>query len=380
MLFGLAASEHDGLNHLGEHEDEQRRRPDLLLTEIGVGPWRHHADILSMDGDEEGFTLEPGQWRPIVRHYRNGAFVVHSDYASDAGWTIRFGEGEFGKIPRDGAVFEAAYRTGLGSGSNLPAGTISVVEPPDGAPSPPALARSAASATRCPPPAASILKAPSVPPARARISQRLSSECPPASTFPRDRRARGLGATRRRMHAVGWQLAAPFVTADPLEGTSYTPDQRRALTDRVDAVRMAGRDAIVRDPAYVPVDLEISICIEDGHYPGHVLERATRALAGQGADGRPAYFDPDNLSFGDPLLRGGLEAAVQAVPGVAGVVGICIRQRGTRNWEKFEAAEFRVAMHEILRMDNDPAHPEWGSLKVRVSESASGAGCACCQS
>lgn len=381
MLYGLTASESEGLNHLGDPGGAEGRRPDLLLTETGTGRrWSHYPNILEMDQDDEGFTLEPGQWRPIVRYYRGGDFVVHADYASDAGWTIRFGGGEFGRIPEDGAVFEAAYRTALGAKSNLAAGAVSVVDPPDGTASPPALALIARVSN--PLPAAEGVD----PESAERIRQRapeFRNAFPLNAVLPKHFReiVEREDWVQRAGARTRWVGSWPrhFVTADPRDSVAYTPEQQRELTDLVDAVRMAGRDALVRDPVYVPIDLEISICVEDGHYPGHVLERATQSLAGEGLGGRPAFFDPDNLSFGDPLRRGGLEAAAQAVPGVKGVVGICIRHRGTRGWEAFLEPELRVAMHEIVQIDNDPAHPEWGSLKVRVSESAGGAGCACCQ-
>ncbi|HYG48334.1 MAG TPA: hypothetical protein VD846_10395, partial [Allosphingosinicella sp.] len=381
MLYGLAASEDEGLNHLGAHDGADGRRPDLLLTDVGTGRrWDHHPNILAMDQDDEGFTLEPGQWRPIVRYYRGGEFVVHADYATEAGWTVRFGGGEFGRIPEDGTVFEAAYRTALGARSNVAAGAVSVVAPPDGTPPAPALAPVARVFN--PLPATGGVD----PESAERIRQRapeFRDAFPLNAVQPRHFReiveredwVQTAGASTR------WVGSWPrhFVTADPSDSVAYTREQRRTLEDLVDSVRMAGRDATVRDPVYVPLDLEISICVEDGHYAGQVLERAMRALAGEGPAERPAFFDPDNFSFGDPLRRGSLEAAVQAVPGVKGVVGICLRHRGTRAWQAFLEPELRIAMNEIIRVDNDPAHPEWGSLKIRAGASADGAGCACCQ-
>jgi hypothetical protein len=64
---------------------------------------------------------------------------------------------------------------------------------------------------------------------------------------------------------------------------------------------------------------------------------------------------------------------------VLGVTGICVRERGIRGWRPFDEPELRVAANAVLRIDNDPNHPERGSVRVHVSESAiHPAGCACC--
>jgi len=90
-----------------------------------------------------------------------------------------------------------------------------------------------------------------------------------------------------------------------------------------------------------------------------------RSLAGKRRPGHPIpFFDPDNFTFGDPLYRAMLEAAIQTVPGVLGVEDILMRVRGMFDWQPFAGFVFNVGDDRILRLDNDPAHPEAGSLIV----------------
>jgi hypothetical protein len=167
-----------------------------------------------------------------------------------------------------------------------------------------------------------------------------------------------------------------FVTADPFDSFELSEERREELAARMDAVRQAGREVHVLPPRYLPIDLDISICAADGSYPGHVKKRVLDALTHGGEAGETSFFDPDNFTFGVPLRRSAIEAAVQAVPGVKGVIAICIRVRRVGGWRAFNEATLPVGLNEIIRVQNDPRFPERGSIKVRVlGEAGDFAGC-----
>jgi len=83
-------------------------------------------------------------------------------------------------------------------------------------------------------------------------------------------------------------------------------------------------------------------------------------------DGTTGFFYLDNFTFGQPLERSALEAAIQKCSGVAGVECIMYRQRGVIvNYIRMPD-EVTIQPSQILRVDNDPSRPERGSLKVYV--------------
>ena len=55
---------------------------------------------VSAQPNDTVFTLDDGFWRRIVGYQRIGTEIMHRDYASDAGKTIRFGDGVFGLTSR----------------------------------------------------------------------------------------------------------------------------------------------------------------------------------------------------------------------------------------------------------------------------------------
>jgi hypothetical protein len=94
-----------------------------------------------------------------------------------------------------------------------------------------------------------------------------------------------------------------------------------------------------------------------------VLDRLGSSRRASGAVG---FFFADRFTFGTPLERSRLEAAIQATPGVAGVLKVQYRRRGFVPAFVDLPDVLPLAPDEILRVDNDPDFPERGSLKVIV--------------
>jgi hypothetical protein len=65
-----------------------------------------------------------------------------------------------------------------------------------------------------------------------------------------------------------------------------------------------------------------------------------------------------------PLQRSALAAAVQAVPGVEGVLSIEYRLRGVQAGFTAMPDTVTIAPDQILRADDDPSRPEAGSVAV----------------
>src|SRR5262249_40572653 len=109
---------------LAQQNPAESPRPELHLYEVSDGrrPWPFRRSLLDATVDRKVVTVDPVRYRPTVVEL--GAF----EYDGDGGDTVRFGDGVFGAIPADGAVFEAVYRVGGGARGNVAAGNISRVD------------------------------------------------------------------------------------------------------------------------------------------------------------------------------------------------------------------------------------------------------------
>jgi len=82
------------------------------------------------------------------------------------------------------------------------------------------------------------------------------------------------------------------------------------------------------------------------------------------ADGSEGFFYADSFTFGTPLYRSNLEAAIQGVDGVSGVLDVEYRQRGASNTFLPLPDVLNIGAMQILRVANDPNFPERGTIRV----------------
>jgi hypothetical protein len=340
--------------------------PNAIAFEPGPASqqWSFVESILDADPADHAFTVEHGLWREIVRFQKPAGDVVLNDYASDAGFTVRFGDRDFGISPADGTILQAIYLTAPGIDANLPADTVNRLTDPADIAAMPGMAgvdwvtnpfaidsaRAAESVDRIRLNAPEAYKAILLRAVRNQDYRQIL-----------ERRADIQQANANTRWTGSWPT--DFIAVDPVDVNELSADLRTSLESEIDCIRQAGRSVCLRDPDYVPIDVKIDVCLDPGASNAATLRRITRRLT-QGAL-EDNYFHPDNFSFGDSLIRSDLEAAVQCVDGVRGVEAIEYRRRG---WHDFETMPARVetAPHQILQLSNDPARPERGYLEVSV--------------
>ncbi|MCB9705524.1 MAG: baseplate J/gp47 family protein, partial [Myxococcales bacterium] len=301
MLFrySLAAAETAGLGFLGD--DLRSATPELRVARVVtpgdievLSAWEYRRTLLNSLSYEEHYTLEDGTWRRVVGYQRApelGDFV-HFDYASAAGFTVRFGDSEFGVTPSDGTTFRVDYRSGPGTASNVAADVLRNFS--DGFTHVTAITNPLPVTDGVDPESAEEVRqlAPAAFREQTYRAVRTEDYCGAASELAWVDRA---GARAR--WTGSWTTV--FVTPDP-QGTFKVSEPRRAeLEDLLDCRRQAGREVHVLDPRYRPVDLEITVCVEPGYAPSEVRDRVLARMRGDGS--RKGFFDVDSLTFGTPI-------------------------------------------------------------------------------
>ncbi|WP_404337154.1 hypothetical protein AB2M62_01365 [Sphingomonas sp. MMS12-HWE2-04] len=378
--YGLTATEGTSLRHLPSG------LPDISVMEVVPGAlpsplptddlelfglfvsdtaWTYIDDLLDGDLDSENFTVEPGMWRTVQRHQlRFGSFAFR-DYAADSGWTLRFGSGDFGRAPPDGAVLRVIYRTDPGVIANIPSQSLTLTPPP-GITMSPTLAALVGDVTN-PLPFSNAL-----PPETATSIRTNAPEAfravPRRAVRPEDYETilGKLPFVQRANAVTCWtgSWSTDFFAVDPFNAVSLTPAQQATVDRELDCIRLAARDVRRLEADYLDIDLDISICITAEASPGDVIEAVEFALR--------AFLAPDRFTFGTPLIRSALEAAAQAVPGVRFVDAIRIRVHGFGNWRPFTEAELVPAANQIVRLQDDPDRAAMGILSVHSDKVAAG--------
>jgi hypothetical protein len=334
-------------------------RPEIRLAEVSSRGtvWRWFRSLLDPSPAQEIFTVDPVRYRPI------DPLAGTAEYDGDGGDTIRFGDGTFGAVPAPEAVFEVTYRSGGGARGNVAAGAIDHVDLKD------ATAMQIASVTN--PLAAeggrdaeALDRIREMAPQAFRAAQyravRAEDYERAAATLPWVQRA---GTTFR--YTGSWLTV--FTAADPKGMESVPPGLDADLTSLLNRYRLAGYESFTVATRFASLDLDIVICVRPNAFRADVKEAVRAALdASRHPDGSSGFFHPDRFTFGVALERSAIEAAVEEVPGVDGVIDVRYRRRGhTPGFVKMP--DFvPVAPDEIVRVDGDPNRPEHGSLHIET--------------
>lgn len=172
------------------------------------------------------------------------------------------------------------------------------------------------------------------------------------------------GVARATARALGGVFNTVLVLVDPSEGDALSDEVKAEVEAHLERRRMAGREVRVMGPEYVPLEVELIVCVKTGFLRHKVRDRVLAELR-PGTSDRQGWFHPDRLSFGDQVRLGDLLAVVAAIPGVKTAKAVTFRKRVDVNGASVTPI-LRFGVTEVPRMDADPDYPEHGSLSVRV--------------
>jgi Baseplate J-like protein len=158
-----------------------------------------------------------------------------------------------------------------------------------------------------------------------------------------------------------------FVTIDRYGGLSVDEKFKTKIRSFLDNYRLAGYDVELGEPLYVPLEIEMSICIDRNHLAGKVKEALTETLSNRDfGGGRKGFFHPDNFTFGQPVILSKLYESAMSVDGVVSVVVNTFRRRARLDEHGINEGLIKMGSLEIARLDNDPNYPENGQIKFNV--------------
>jgi len=334
-------------------------------------PWVQLTSLLdpscAPDGTLENVPAEPVAWRPQYDLLSSGGsdadFVIEMDDQRRA--NLRFGDGELGKQPQAYARFNATYRVGDGLSGNVGAGTITHIvfqHLLSGADIQPCNPLPAQGGTAPEPVAQAKLFAPQA------FRHDLARAIIPADyaeivmrDFPVQ--------VQRCAAALRWNGSwyEVLVAVDPLGSETADP----ALLDQIRAhlypYRRIGHDLSVQPARYVPLKIELIVCVLPDYLRGHVKAALLDAFSNrQLPDGSLGFFHPDNLSFGEGVFLSKLVAAAAALPGVENVKVKTLERLFEGDNGEIASGVLPFGPLEVARLENDPGFPENGVLNLEL--------------
>jgi hypothetical protein len=308
-------------------------RSTVSLTVDGATGWTETISLVGSTPQSEHFAVETDE---LLRS------------------TIRFGNGVNGKPVPAGAEIKATWRTGLGLDGNIGRDRLvrcadSQVErvwnPFD------------ATNGRSPEPVAEIRrKAPEAYRYKQLRAVTLADYVARAKELPDVSHA---AATY--LWTGSWRTVR--VTIDPVGGDTLTPELAARVAAHLEAVRLIGEDLEVRPPIFVPLRIELVVCLRTDMWPEDVRFEIEQELSdGWTRDGRRGLFHPDNWTFGQALHESEIAGRLARVTGVEHIAKIRIWR-----WNAATPGDGRfieVGPTEIIQVHNDPDHVELGFIEL----------------
>ncbi|MGB3866324.1 MAG: hypothetical protein WBA29_11935 [Xanthobacteraceae bacterium] len=340
--------------------------PDAPLTQTATGP------SVSLDVWSFG-TPDPERWIAVPHLLDSGPFDQQFAAEIDNGGTatLRFGDDQYGRRPLDAVRIAATYRIGNGTRGNCGWGTL--VHAVAGGP-----AASAIAAVRQPVAARSGEQPESVEHVRQIAPEAFRALQFRAVTVADWEevalRHPAVAAAKASFHWTGsWHTV--FVAIHPVDagnlrrlpggGAALQSDFALAIKTHLIRFKLAGYDLNVRAATYVPLEIDIRLCVGTGHFRGDVLAEADRVLSNRSfADGTRGFFHPLGFGFGTAVYLSRLYAAVEAIEGVNSAEVLVFKRYWEMPGNDLARGRIEIGPFEIARLDNNPNFPENGVLRL----------------
>mgnify|MGYP002737566420 CR=1 FL=1 len=360
---------------------------DLLTGQRMVRAMRTPKAEVLVDAGRPSVRLRIGAeawaWQPTLMN--SAAFDPHftTETEADGSVWLMFGDGQRGRavaVPAgtgpEGLGLEPAnrrlridWRQGEAEAGNLGAFALTGARPPAGADA----GAAADYATLAPVAATNLLPAMG---GRNRVSAAvLRAQIPESIRHPgrarcvtTDDYARAAedvpGVARAAAKPLGGIFNTILVLCAPETGGRLDARTEAAVFAHLDRLRMAGREHRISPPDYVALDIGLVICPKGGAGLAEIRRSVKEALA-PGLAGRPGFFHPARIGFGEVVRKSDVLAAVARAPGVGAVKASVFRPL-LRAGAPDVAEAILLGPTEIAEFAVDEARPERGRLTITV--------------
>jgi hypothetical protein len=314
----------------------------------------------------------PEPWTAVPDLLDSPSFAAHFVAEIEAGGraVLRFGDGEYGREIAGATRLDLEYRVGNGTAGNVGAEAIAHVALPGPAGSMVAIRNPLAARGGTDPETIEEVRRRA--PQAFRAEQfRAVTEADYVAAASKLPEVAGAVATFR--WTGSWYTV--FVGIDPRDPADLVrrPQGLTRLSTRLERrvrafltrYRLAGYDLEIRPPRFVPLEIDVELCVASDHFRGDVARAVTQALGNQLLpDGSRGFFHPDRFTFGQPVFLSRLYAAIERVEGVDSAVVRTFRRQGQRDNGELMSGVLSIGPGEIALLDNDPNFMENGVLRI----------------
>jgi len=318
--------------------DASEAVPSIALTGVYDGestPWKPLPDLLESGPSDPNFVVEV-EANGVAR--------------------LRFGDNTNGEFPASGTVFTASYRIGNGTAGNVGADSLTFFA------GDPRIAK-----CTNPLPAAGGVDPETNDQICRRAPQAFMTQERAVTMIDYENVTETNSQVKQAVADLRWTGSwyTVFIAAEPQNAGNLSPALKKALTKLVNRYRLAGQDIQLESPQYVPLEIELIVCVDPDYFQSDVKQALQLALGtGMQPNGQPGYFAPQNFAFGETIYLSPIFAAARQVTGVTSVNAKVFQPQGIPTKSYLQRGEISLGPLQIAQMDNDPSYPNHGRLTL----------------
>lgn len=335
---------------------------------------REAIPAITMDSDS--LTQQQNSWVPVHNLLDSSEFDPHFvvDIDNNGSATLRFGDGTYGLEPAGIIKFTAIFRIGNGMTGNVSAESLAhIVKPSDVIKWPTKIL-----AVRNPLPAKDGTDLETIEEVRQYAPAAFHAEQYRAVTESdyidvANKSPDVAGAVASFIWTGSWHTVC--VGIDPVNPdnlitkpggrTILDPDFKDTIISFISGFRLAGYDLEIRSGDYIPLEIDLNICVAHNHFRADVIEAVYQSLSNRiNPTGQKGFFHWDNFTFGQTVYLSRLYTTVENVEGVVSVIAILFKRFGKLANQELEKGMIPMENREIARLDNDPNNLENGTLQI----------------
>jgi predicted phage baseplate assembly protein len=344
--------------------------PELALPDLPVT--RNPEPAIELDITFPGES--PETWTPVPNLLDSFPFDPNFVVETDNGGvsSLRFGDDQYGRRPFDAERVVARYRIGNGALGNIGYGTLVHLVAPAAVVIPQILrVWQPLSASGGAEPETIEHVRQIAPEAFRAIQFRAVTE---RDWEEMALRHADVAAAKASFRWTGsWHTV--FVAIHPVDaanlrrlpggGAELAPEFAQLIKAHLTRFKLAGYDLNIRAAIYVPLEIDIRICLGDGHFRGDVLAAVQRALSNRSfADGTTGFFFPLRFGFGTAVYLSQLYKTMSDVEGVNSAEITVFKRYWDPPRGELDKGAIAMTSFEIPRLDNDRNFPENGVLRL----------------
>jgi hypothetical protein len=345
----------------------QEPRPELGF-EVQLAAPQIELQVTAGSGEQLDWKAVPDllESTPLDPH-----FVAEIDEGGQA--FLRFGDGEYGRSVAGAMAFRASYRIGNGRTGNIAADSLHRMHGNPGL-------QAFVDGIRNPLPARDGVDPETIEEVRIRAPRAFQAiQCRAVTEADYAAAAKSLPSVADATAAFRWTGSwyTVFLSVKPkdLEASirrdadgrfSLVETFAAAVLDCISRYRLAGYDLELRPPSFVPIRLDITVCVDTEHFRADVAGAVRDALVTRPGAAGGALFDPTTLGFGQPIFLSQVYRAVQQVQGVDSSQVTALQRYWGQDSGELASGVFEVGPWEIPELANDPNFREHGVLNLAV--------------